>query len=125
MSRHNFIQIDKVRARRMFYYIWQMVYKGRNVLVVFLVNIVAGGLLMSLFDGLSILDGQYLAFITGMTIGYGDLSPESLPARVVAILVGINGLVLTGVIIAFAVRALELTFRDDLEEIETGGEDPS
>ena len=52
-----------------------------------------------------------------MTIGYGDLSPVTWPARIVSGVVGINGIILTGVIIAFVIKALELTFREDIESL--------
>ena len=112
------IDIDPIRSRRLLFYMGQIAWRGRSILLILLGIIVAGGLLISLFDGKSLADGQYLAFITAMTIGYGDLSPVTWPARVVALLIGFNGLLLTGVIVAFTLKALELTFRQDLEEIE-------
>ena len=95
-----------------------MANRGRGVLFVLVGNIIAGGLLLSLLDGKSIAEGQYLAFITAGTVGYGDLAPETWAARAVAIAIGLNGLLLTGIIIALSVRALELAFREDLEKIE-------
>ena len=77
-----------------------------------------GGLLLSLFDGKSLAEGQYLAFITAMTIGYGDLAPVTWPARIVAVFIGLNGLLFTGVIVAFTLKAIELTFREDIADIE-------
>ena len=116
------IPINRVRARRLLFYLGSMANRGRNILFLLIGNIVAWGLLFSLFDGKSLAEGQYLAFITATTIGYGDLSPETWGARWVAVAVGLNGLLLTGVCVALTVKALELAFREELEDMEAKGE---
>ena len=118
-------QINQVRARRIIYFLGFMASRGRNILFILIGNIIVGGLLFSLFDGKSIAEGQYLAFITASTIGYGDLSPETWGARTVAVAVGFNGLVLTGIIVALTVKALELAFSEEIDEISkaSAGED--
>jgi hypothetical protein len=40
----------------------------------------------------------YFTFITGLTIGYGDMVPRQALARALAIGIGVCGLFLTGVI---------------------------
>ena len=112
------IKIDRVRARHLSFYLGAMLWKGRVVILIPILIIVLGGLLISLFDEKSLGEGQYLAFITASTIGYGDLAPESWPARIVACAIGLNGLLLTGIFVALSVKGLELAFRADLEEIE-------
>ncbi|MGI9240423.1 MAG: potassium channel family protein [Verrucomicrobiales bacterium] len=117
---------SRIRARRLFFLLGAMANRGRNVLLVLVANIVAGGLLLSVLDGKSLAEGQYLAFVTACTIGYGDLAPETWGARLVSVAIGFNGLLLTGIIIALSVRALEMAFREDLEKIENvhaGGAD--
>jgi hypothetical protein len=111
------LHIDDVRARRLFFFLGQMMWKGKTIFFILLANIIIGGLLFSLFDKKPIAEGQYLALITALTVGYGDLAHVSWPARIVSGLVGTNGLILTGVIIAFTVKALDLTFAEDLEKI--------
>jgi voltage-gated potassium channel len=112
------IKIDPIRAQRFLLFLGQIAWRGRNILLILLAIIIIGGLLLSLFDGKSLAEGQYLAFITAMTIGYGDLAPVTWPARIVAVLIGINGLLFTGVIVAFTLKAIELTFREDIADIE-------
>ncbi|WP_178933803.1 potassium channel family protein [Oceaniferula marina] len=90
-----------------------MAKETRNVLLILLANIIGGGLLISLFDSIPIIEGQYLAFITSLTVGYGDLSPETWPARIVSICIGINGLLLTGIVVAMAIKAVELSFSEE------------
>lgn len=52
-------------------------------------------------------DSIYFAFVSGLTIGYGDLVPTHPLSRVLAIVVGGTGIVLTGLVAALGVRALE------------------
>ena len=52
-------------------------------------------------------DGIYFSFVTGLTIGYGDLVPRHFLSRLLAILIGVLGTLLTGLLVAIAVRALQ------------------
>jgi ion channel len=50
--------------------------------------------------------GFYFAFVSGLTIGYGDLAPKSLLTRTLAVLIGICGVLVTALVAAVAVKAL-------------------
>lgn len=52
-------------------------------------------------------DGVYFAFVSGLTIGYGDLVPKTGIGRVLAIAIGFLGIMLTGLVAAIAVHALD------------------
>lgn len=113
-------EIHKVRGITLFLLMGRMCWSLRNVFAVLLGSILFSGWLLSVFDGFSLGEGLYLAFITATTIGYGDLSPETGPGRVVAVYIGVNGLVLTGLVVSVVVRALEMTFADDMEQLKRG-----
>jgi len=49
----------------------------------------------------------YFAFVSGLTIGYGDLVPTHPLSRTLAILIGFTGILLVGLVAAVGVRALE------------------
>jgi CHASE2 domain-containing sensor protein len=51
-------------------------------------------------------DALYFTFVTGLTIGYGDLTPKHLLSRVLAVIIGFAGIVLTGLVAAVSVKAL-------------------
>ena len=70
------------------------------------------GVLIAWLERWSLGDGVYFTFVTGLTIGYGDLVPRQPLSRFLAILVGFFGVVLTGLVAAVAVRALQ-TATDD------------
>jgi hypothetical protein len=71
-----------------------------------LAGIVGLGLLIGFIEGWSVSDSIYFAFVSGLTIGYGDLAPKTPVTRVLAIMIGICGVLLTGLVAAVAVKAL-------------------
>jgi hypothetical protein len=86
------------------------------VLSVLLGGMVGLGLLVGLIEGWSVSDSIYFAFISGLTIGYGDLAPKTFVARVLAIMIGICGVLLTGLVAAVAVKALSAVRAGDRRE---------
>jgi hypothetical protein len=72
-----------------------------------LLVIIAGlGLVIGLIEGWSVQESIYFAFVSGLTIGYGDFAPRSFAPRALAIVIGICGVLLTALVAAVAVRAL-------------------
>jgi voltage-gated potassium channel len=61
------------------------------------------------FEKMPFADALYFTFVTGLTIGYGDIAPVTHAGRVVAILTGLLGILITGIIVAVAVYALRAT----------------
>ena len=57
--------------------------------------IVGLGLVIGLLEKWSIQDSVYFAFVSGLTIGYGDLAPTLLLTRVLAIVIGLCGILLS------------------------------
>jgi Ion channel len=76
------------------------------ILSVLLGVIVALGLVVGIVEGWSVHESIYFAFVSGLTIGYGDLSPKSLLARILAICIGVCGVLVTALVAAIAVKAL-------------------
>ena len=68
--------------------------------------IVVLGLAVGAREGWPIQDSIYFAFVSGLTIGYGDLAPKFLLSRVLAIAIGMCGVLLVALVAAIAVRAL-------------------
>jgi voltage-gated potassium channel len=50
-------------------------------------------------------EALYMAFITAITIGYGDMTPQRPLTRLTAILLGLVGVIFTGIIVSLAVYA--------------------
>lgn len=76
------------------------------ILSILLGLIVALGLVVGLLEGWSIQEAIYFAFVSGLTIGYGDFAPKLLLTRALAIVIGACGIVVTALIAAIAVKAL-------------------
>ncbi len=84
------------------------------ILSVLLGLIVALGLVIGLIEGWSVHESIYFAFVSGLTIGYGDFAPKSLLTRALAILIGVCGVLVTALLAAIAVKALTAA-QDDSE----------
>ena len=76
------------------------------ILSVLLGLIIVLGLVVGMIESWSVQESIYFAFVSGLTIGYGDLAPKSLLARVLAIAIGVCGVLFTALVAAIAVKAL-------------------
>jgi hypothetical protein len=74
--------------------------------------IIALGVVIGLIEGWSVQESIYFAFVSGLTIGYGDLAPKTLLTRTLAILIGVCGVLLTALVAAVAVKALTAAHGD-------------
>ena len=70
------------------------------ILSVLLVAIVGLGVIAGLREGWSVQESIYFAFVSALTIGYGDLAPKTLLARMLAVFIGLCGVLLTSLIAA-------------------------
>jgi hypothetical protein len=76
-----------------------------------LATMAALGLVIGWREGWSVGESIYFAFVSGLTIGYGDLAPKEPLSRILAIVIGFTGILLTGLVAAIGVRALEIVSR--------------
>ena len=76
---------------------------------------VGSGLAIWRIEDWRIDEALYFTFVTGLTIGYGDFTPKHVSARVLALLIGFAGIVLTGLVAAVTVKALSGTDGDSTE----------
>jgi hypothetical protein len=98
--------------RRFFAAIGRAIYLTWPVLSSILAIQIALGLVIGFVEGWSVGDAVYFTFVTGLTIGYGDIVPRQALARVLAIAIGISGLFLTGLIAGIAVYAMRTALGD-------------
>jgi hypothetical protein len=74
--------------------------------------IVVLGVIVGLIEHWAIQESIYFAFVSGLTIGYGDLAPRSSISRALAVVIGLCGVLFTALLAAVAVKALPTT-QDD------------
>ena len=71
---------------------FRLIYRGvvwlanspRTLILSYSLLIVASGILYRIFENVSVGDAVWWAVVTASTVGYGDISPESWPGRLVA-----------------------------------------
>jgi hypothetical protein len=97
---------SKTVPRQFFVGLARAIYVAWPVLSTVLVIQVVLGLLIGFVEGWSVGEAIYFTFVTGLTIGYGDIVPRQALARALAIGVGVSGVFLTGLIAGIAVYAL-------------------
>ncbi|QJR16694.1 potassium channel family protein [Usitatibacter palustris] len=71
-----------------------------------LLLMVALGVVAGMNEGWSLQDSIYFAFVSGLTIGYGDLAPKTLLGRTLAIMIGVCGVLFTALLAGVAVKAI-------------------
>ena len=84
----------------------------RSVIFAQIMLIVINATIIAFAEKMSFGDALYFSFVTGLTIGYGEIVVKTFLARVVAILIGLIGIIFTGMVVAIAVRALQKTFEE-------------
>jgi len=77
------------------------------ILSALLLGVILQGVTVAVIEGWPLFNGVYFAFVTGLTIGYGDLVPRRVASRVLAVGIGLLGVLLIALLAAIAVRAME------------------
>ncbi|MGD9879194.1 MAG: potassium channel family protein [Reyranella sp.] len=66
------------------------------------------GVIIAAIEGWSLGQGVYFAFVTGLTIGYGDFVPRQPLTQAMAVGIGFLGIILIGLVSALGVKAFQL-----------------
>jgi len=77
-----------------------------------LATVVALGFVIGVLEGWSLHESIYFAFVSALTIGYDDFAPKLLITRALAVLIGLCGILLTALLAAVAVKALDAALAD-------------
>ncbi|MFP4428579.1 MAG: ion channel [Desulfovermiculus sp.] len=86
--------------------IWGMIFLG----------IIGLACLFSVAEDIDFSHALYFAGVTAMTIGYGDIFPETVLGKIIALLIGVLGLLITGIVVAVALQAIKITYTQIIAE---------
>jgi len=83
------------------------------------IGVFGGGLVFAHFEGVSVFDGIYWANTTINTVGYGDVSAQTLPGKVLSMALQWTGNVILAMLIGgVAAFAQQLLLGEDVDELE-------
>ena len=88
------------------YHFFNVIWHLHAVFLSLITLIVISAAVIAQIEKLPFGEAIYFSFITGLTIGYGDIVVKTLYGRVVAVLLGLIGIVFTGLMVAAALRAV-------------------
>ena len=91
---------------------WKTIWRIRSVIASLILIIVSGAFLISTIEQLPFGKALYFSFITGLTIGYGDIVANTATGQIISILLGVVGILFTGLVVAAAVYATQRTVQD-------------
>jgi voltage-gated potassium channel len=79
----------------------------RSVNLAILALLIVGALGIASVEEMPIGKALYFAFVTGLTIGYGDIVATTVIGRIISVLLGFVGIIFTGLVVAAAARAVQ------------------
>jgi hypothetical protein len=83
-----------------------MCWHVRGLSLVLLAFLMAGAVTIAGVEDIPIGEAVYFSFITGLTVGYGDIAPHTTIGRIVSVALGFIGIVFSGMVVAIAVHAV-------------------
>ena len=92
---------------------FRIIWNFRPIFLTLFIFLIICAAVIALIEKLPFVDALYFSFITGLTIGYGDIVVKTFLGRVVAILIGFIGVLSTGLLVAAAVYAVQKTYYTD------------
>ena len=87
-------------------------YVLRGMLGMQLLLVLSGGVLFALCENISIGQGVYFSLITATTVGYGDISPETILGQCLSVFIALIGTVHFGLLVAVATQAFTVTIKE-------------
>jgi uncharacterized membrane protein len=94
------------------YHFFIIIWHFRSVFLSLIGLIVGTAAVITRIEKMPFEDALYFSFITGLTIGYGDIVVKTPFGRVFTILLGLIGIVFTGLMVAAAIRAVGQSMKD-------------
>ena len=97
---------------RFSYHLSIILWRLKAVFLALLAMIIGIAVVIMHLENLPFGESLYFSFITGLTIGYGDIVVKAPFARLMTILLGLIGIIFSGIMVAAAIRAVEKSLKD-------------
>lgn len=94
----------------------RVLWRTKSIYGVLFILICLGGFIVGRVENMAWGDGFYFAMVTGLTIGYGDITPVTIIGRLIALSLGFIGIVLTGMMVATAVFSLQKAWKSTQQD---------
>ncbi|MEM6884948.1 MAG: potassium channel family protein [Verrucomicrobiota bacterium] len=91
---------------------WVIIYYICPLVIFNVMLMVVAGQVVGRLEGWPWTRSLYYTFITGTTVGYGDISPLKGWSRFLAVFIAFCGLLLTGIIVSVAISSMELSIKE-------------
>ena len=86
------------------------IFLGLPILSVLCVLISGLGLIVGRIEKWKAFDALYWAYITALTVGYGDIRPTKKSSKSISIVIAWCGIMFTGLLVAIAVKSASSAF---------------
>lgn len=93
------------------------IYLASPILVGLCFFVVVLGLIVGNMESWKKFDAIYWAFITALTVGYGDIRPVQKSSKILSIIIAGCGIMLTGLFVAIAVKTASIAFEMHIDPI--------
>ncbi|WP_298772620.1 potassium channel family protein [uncultured Shewanella sp.] len=90
-------------------FLWGLVLTAPILLMMF-IAITILGLIVGRIESWSRFDSLYWAFITALTVGYGDIRPRKKTSRILSVFIAGLGIMLAGILVAITVKTASDAF---------------
>ena len=88
------------------YHFFRAFWHVRAIILVLIALVVVGAAAVTHVEKIPFADALYFAFVTGLTIGYGDIVMHTPVGRLIALLIGLVGILFSGLMVAVLVYAV-------------------
>lgn len=99
-----------IKFVRIFY---DRIVKIYRIIIGLLILMFLGGIIVSRVEGIDLIESIYFSFITGFTIGYGDIVPHTKIGRLVSVSIGFIGIIFTGIMVGLSTSAMMEFFKKE------------
>ena len=97
---------------RVTHHFLMMCWNVHPIFLIFFATLVIGAGVIAMLENMPFQEALYFSFITGLTIGYGDITPHTPVGRIVSVALGIAGILFSGLVVAITVRAVQNAYEE-------------